>query len=69
MLLGGFGVRDDNSEAIFNFSNSIKLKMADLIWRSHTQNSIIFLFFHYDSAKNYYSAIFEVPENGCKFRL
>ena len=62
MLLGGFKVRDDKSEV-----RIYKLKMADPIWRSHTQYSIIFLFSYYHWPKNYYSGIFETTKDGCKW--
>ena len=37
--------------------------------RSHTQNSIYFKFSCYDWPENYYSGIFKITEEGCKFRF
>ena len=59
-----FGVEDYKSQV-----RTSKLKMADSIWPSYTQNSINFEFSCYDWPENYYSRNFKIIEDGCKFRF
>ena len=46
-----------------------KIKMAVPIWRSHTLNLINFESSCYDWPANYYSEIFKITDDGCKFQF